>query len=37
MHRNGKTIDCSLSGATIFGLVIFRVGGKLDNICIIFI
>ncbi|XP_064391831.1 uncharacterized protein LOC135339611 isoform X3 [Halichondria panicea] len=23
---NGKTIDCSLSGATIFGLVIFRVG-----------
>ena len=34
---NGKTIDCSLSGATIFGLVIFRVGGKLDNICIIFV
>ena len=29
---NGKTIDCSLSGATIFGLVIFRpVGGKLDT------
>ena len=27
---NGKTINCSLSGATIFGLVIFRVGGKLD-------
>ncbi len=28
---NGKTINCSsLSRDTIFGLVIFRVGGKLD-------
>ncbi len=26
---NGKTIDCSLSGGTIFGSVIFRVGGEV--------
>ncbi len=28
---NGKKIDCSLSGAPIFGSVVFRVGGKLDT------
>ena len=26
---NGKTINCSLSGVTVFGLVVFHVGGKL--------
>ena len=36
---NGKTIDCSLSRVTIFGLVIFRVGGELDltHTCVSFL